>query len=239
MSAGAFIPSTAFQAFLDGLLLSETLLDLERDQCGNPPLRGERTKAMGLRGGAAVLMVAAFEEFLRGLFEERLSPLASYPLRVEFSALPPKLREHSVYGTLDLAMKGPRFHEPIPRVDRLADIERAAKHIVAGMLNPAAFVETSGNPNSKTVKEMFKAVGVREIFDTVRPDFERQWGKPEARDFIPQKLDEIVQRRHIVAHTASVLGIGRSDLRDAVRFLKTLARVLDYELNAHIVAILT
>ena len=165
--------------------------------------------------------------------------LTTQPLRVEFSRLPPKMQENSVFGTLERAMKGPLFEEPPPRFNRLQDIDRAIRLVISGVVNPAAFSETSGNPSSKRVREMFKAIGLNDVFAIAQPRFERGWGKPETHDFVPIKLDEIVRRRHVVAHTADALALSRSDLREAVRFLKLLALVLDQELDGYVSGLMT
>lgn len=47
-------------------------------------------------------------------------------------------------------------------------------------------------------------------------------GKPVAHTFVSDKLDEIVRRRRSVAHTASALDVSRADIRESVRFLRTL-----------------
>ena len=102
------------------------------------------------------------------------------------------------------------------------------------------FIDTQSNPNAKTVESMFSKVGKDEIFNIIRINFGNRWlintpvsYDPSAR-YIMDKLNEILDRRHRVAHTATVLNIARTDLDEAVRFLRILARVLDLELNKHI-----
>ncbi len=58
--------------------------------------------------------------------------------------------------------------------------------------------------------------------------------KPEAQSFVEDKLQEIVNRRHVVAHTADALKITRGNLKESLRFLEILAEVLDAELDNHI-----
>ena len=56
-------------------------------------------------------MVAAFENFLRTVFEEHLSLLSKdshVGSNVSFSKLPEKMSVSCVYFTLEQAMKGPR-----------------------------------------------------------------------------------------------------------------------------------
>jgi len=106
------------------------------------------------------------------------------------------------------------------------------------VVNPLAFSDTGGNANPHNVKEMFACLGVTDIFGQIKKRFDSCWRKPTAATFIPDKLDEIVNRRHIVAHTADALKITRSDLNESLKFLKILARLLDIELRKHVDGIL-
>jgi hypothetical protein len=64
--------------------------------------------------------------------------------------------------------------------------------------------------------------------------FEVKWRKPVAHTFIADKLDEIVNRRHVVAHTAYALAITRGQLKESIRFLKVLAELLDAAIKRQI-----
>lgn len=228
---------SALQEFESSLGLAEQLLDLEQ-QYGDPPSIFDETVVRGLRGGAAVLMVAAFEEFLRAVMAEHLAKLAGNAPPVPFDDLPKAIRLHSVYGALDRAMKGARYEEPTDRIDRLSDIVRVCRQ-VGNVIDPSVFAETGGNPSSRNLRELFKRVEISDIFRSIRGEFEVGWGGPQAETFIADKLDEIVNRRHVVAHRASVLNVARRDLRQGFRFLQLLARVLDLHLKDHIDTIIT
>jgi hypothetical protein len=229
------MPGSKALIHFDGMLrLAETLMELER-QYNNPPRADEQKAVEGLRGGAAVLMVAAFEEFLKKTFGEHLSKLHT-PLiskTIHFDNLPENMRVTGVFITLKNALDGPEFVST-RRIDRLADIKRAAELIAAGLLDSKAFISTKGNPGPDTVKTLFKDIGIADIFIKARPAFDRKWQRPESSTFLSDKLNEIVQRRHKVAHTASALDIGRLDLREGIRFLKILAEILDKELDKQV-----
>jgi len=225
--------SRSFQQFKEALEMAEELLKLEQ-QYRNPPRQNEQKAVRGLRGAAAVLMVAAFENFLRESMEEHLSKLSQNNLKLQFQKLPDKFRISSVYNSLDRAMKGPPFQEAPPKIDRLADIERICKVIISGQVDPSVFIDTGGNPSPKNIKVLYSNIALENIFSRVRPKFDRKWGKPEAFSFVEDKLQEVVNRRHVVAHTADALKITRGNLREALRFLEILAHVLDMELEDHI-----
>lgn len=219
--------SEALRNFNVALGMTGTLLELERRDYHNPPRESERDIVLGLRGGATVLMVAAFEMFLREVIEEYLSKLATVPPPIDFSKLPENMQVWSVFETLDLAIKGPRHVISPPKIQRISDIETACRIVMSRAINPTAFSNTGANPNSKTVREMWKRIGIKDIFQTIHPRFQSKWGKPIAATFIPDKLDEIVNRRHVVAHTAIVFNVTRSQLRESTKFLKIISELLD------------
>lgn len=226
--------SKSLENFIESLKLAESLISIDREKYSNPPRLLDQQAVQGLRGGAAVLMVAAFEYFVKELSEEYMSSLIGIPLIVDFSKLPDKMKVQSIYKTLERAMKGPLYQPPKKKIDRLADIEQACRLIVSSNVNPQAFSETGNNPNSQAVSEIFANMGVDNVFDKIKSKFERKWGSPIAQTFIQDKLNEIVRRRHVIAHTADALSITRTDLNNSYKFLKSLAIVLDKELSNHI-----
>ena len=206
---------------------------LER-QYRNPPPAKVRTVVEGLRGGATILMVAAFEAFLRGTLEEHVSRIVSIKKTVVLDDLPESMRVHSVFTTLKWATDGPPFGAAGTKKDRLTAIDSACRTVVAKALNPKVFTATGGNPGPSVVKQLCKQADLDDIFGRLRQPFERRWGKQEASSFVSDKLAEIVNRRHSVAHAAQPLNISRASLRESIRFLRALATVLDQELTRHI-----
>ena len=223
----------ALNQFKESLELAKALKTLE-NKYSTPPISSEQSIVKGLRGGAAVILVAAFEYFLRKLFEENISRLNAIPQIVDFSKLPDELRVKTVFDGIKMAMDGPKYENKPSKVDRIDNIIAASKLIINGHLNPEIFTETGSNPNSATVIEKFKEVGVREIFIKIKEPFQRQWGQKVAETFIVDKLDEIVRTRHVVAHTADTLNITRASQEEAFKFLEILAQLLEEELKLHI-----
>src|SRR5579859_4408076 len=149
--------SQPFQQFVSSLQMAEELLRIEKVLYPNPNKKGIEKAIQGLRGGAVVLIVAAFENFLRTAFEEHLSLLSKdshLGSNIAFEKLPEKLRVSCVYFTLEQAMKGPPFQEPLPKVQRLTDIHKACRMLISEILDPRVFSNTGSNPNSKTVALM-------------------------------------------------------------------------------------
>ena len=226
--------SAAYSSFVDSLSLARSLLDLERSY-PDPPDSGSEGSVLGLRGGAAILPVAAFENFLRELFIEHLATLEASPTKA-FSDLPERIRVNSIFGGLERAMRG-QLGIQSTKSDRIAEVVRTAGMVLNERLIINAFAETNSNPSSSTVREMFGKVGIRGIFELARPAFESRWGRTEAETFIADKLDEIVRRRNSVAHSVDVRRLARSDLADAPRFLDCLAVALDGILGNHVVGL--
>lgn len=224
----------AFDQFKESLELANALKRLERDKYPYNPTLAQQPFVKGLRGGASVLMVAAFEYFLRRLFEESISELNTIPVSVDFHKLPDQLKVTTVFSGLNRVIKGPLYEEKPPKVDRINDIMAACKLLISGQIDPSTFSETGSNPSGNTVKEKFKEVGVNDIFTKLKPAFEVKWKAPVAHDFIKSKLDEIVRTRHVVAHTADTLNISRKSQNESFKFLKILAELLERELQKHI-----
>lgn len=224
---------SALEQFKESLKMSEELMKLERENYKNPPHTSEQKAVEGLRGGAIVLMVAAWESFLKQLMEDELAPLAIHPPKVKFCDLPKEMQIHSVFQSLDRATKGSRFQKS-EKFDRLTDIDRAAKNIVLGLIDPRSFSDIDSNPNPKIVKRMFLNIGIDNIFSAIRNDFEKEWHHPASEKFIEDKLAGILNRRHHVAHKADILNVSRKDLKDEVRFMKILATVVEKRTKLHI-----
>ena len=94
------------------------------------------------------------------------------------------------------------------------------------------FAVTNANPSSETVKRMLKSLGLADPFAAVIfPAFMRRWRRPEIATFVQDKLDEIVAKRHAVAHGVDVLKVTRSDFKYYFKFVRILAETLDAEIK--------
>lgn len=226
-------PSVALSTFGESLVSAKRLAVIE-SRYKDPPRPDKAPTVEALRGGFCVLIVGGFERFLTEAFQEHLSAFEGEPPPIPFSALPDSLRVNSVFESLELAMKGPRYSAGGTKAARFAGVSLAAERAVNENIDPTALAQTKGNPKAVRVKDMFKAIGVRRPFADIRPAFDQNWPRPEASTFLEDKLDEIVNARHVVAHTAEALQISRGDLQLWPTFLKALATVLDERLDAYV-----
>lgn len=227
----------AFDKFKESLKLAVSLGKIETDKFTNNRQANQPFK-MGLRGGAAVLMVASFEFYLKRLFEENITRLNTSPPSIDLHKLPSSLKVKIVFDGLDVPMKGSKYGIKTQKVDRIDSILTACKHLIGEHINPAIFTDTNSNPNGDTVKSKFKEIGIPEIFASIKSDFETKWGGAVATTFIEDKLNEIVNVRHVVAHTANTLNITKSSQKEALKFLKILAELLEQAMDKHIKALL-
>jgi hypothetical protein len=223
----------ALGQFEESLKMAEELMKLERKNFRNPPRTEEQNAVEGLRGGAIVLLVAAWESFVKQLLEEELAQLATNPPKVKFHDLPEKMQTHNVFHSLEMALKGPRFRKT-DKIDRLPDIERVVKNIILGIIDPQAFSDIGYNPKPQIVKEMFSNIGINNIFAYIQEDFQRKWNHPASEKLIMDKLEGILNLRHAVAHKADTLNISRKDLKDDIRFMKILAGVIEKKVRQNV-----
>jgi HEPN superfamily RiboL-PSP-like protein len=229
--------SKAYASFCESLSMAEELVAMEAIYPEPAGADQDGRRSLALRGGAAILAVAAFETFLREVFLERLVPLTQQPRTVDFEKLPERMRIASIWQSLDVAMKGPRGRNA-RKMDLLPQVAHAARLAGAFIVNPEAFSNTQSNPGPDVVKQMFGDVGIQDIFGRTRPAFDALWGKMESQSFLSDKLAEIVRRRNAVAHTIDVRKVTRDQLHETTSFLLCLATVLDGELDSHVTQLL-
>lgn len=219
--------------FLESIAAADALITLEAGY-PDPPDDASRSTVQGLRGGAVVMMVAAFEVFVKEVIVEYCTPLTRSPLPTAFSDLPEPMQIKSIFGSLERAMRGPRHGAPRGKRMRLADIRWAAQRVVDGILDLAALSDTQSNPDARTVGDLLRDLGIVDPFNVMRPGFDAVWPKPEATSFLQDKLTEIVGRRHLVAHTADALKVSRQDLPLATEFLRVLAPIIEATVATHL-----
>jgi RiboL-PSP-HEPN len=224
----------ALSQFKGSLTTAQALMSIEFRRYHDPPRTKEVGAVEGLRGGAAVLMVACFEEYLRQFAFQEFNKLAAPGVSVVFQKLPVEVQVHSVFTTLETAMQGQRWISSGTKHSRIPDIVIACQAILARRVNADVFSDTGGNPNAKNVREFFKRWGIGDVFTLSNARFVRAWGTPIPANLVMDKLDAIVQRRHGVAHTASALNISRADLKEAFRFLRVFSESVDMDARQHI-----
>jgi hypothetical protein len=230
------IGSAALENLLQSLQAVSAMLELDASY-GNPPPKETEILVEGLRGGAAVLIVGALEEYLRNAIEEHFLLLAETPGVTLLPNLPDKLWVTNVFQTLQRSLDGPK-HATTEKKDRIPAIVKASRLIAQERIDPSALTYAQANPQASNLRALFKNLGFTDFFGQMNTDFMEGWGQQETTRFIEDKLDEIVNRRHRVAHTALALGIARSDLELSVRFIRVFGYCVDIHLKQHLRTVL-
>ena len=221
-----------------GLGLVNSLIFLE-GQYADPPRQDDLSSVMALRGGAIVLVVANFENYLKERTKEFISYLSTFLVdrRVyDFDKLPDDVRISHYYLTLEFALKGNR-HERTDRIARISEIELAARDVSGKILDPLAFAQTGGNPNTTTINSIFKSLGIRQPFNLLTPLYVSISGTQIAGTFLEDKLEALIQVRNTVAHTANILNVSRSDIIEYRDFIHNISLSIDDLLNTHAEAV--
>lgn len=225
---------TRSQALLDfraSIAIAETLIKKEA-MYTDPPAPDQLKIVQGLRGGAIVLMVAAFENFLEELVAERLDYLKQHP-KYNPKKLPNELMFYNCSFKFKKTIEDSGKYQNI--TDRITLFQQAARIITRDEIDSSLFsILTENNPKAKKVQKLFFSLGIQDIFKTIKSRFDKRWKVKTTGEFIQDKLDSIIDRRHEVAHTANVMNVSRKDLKEAIKFFRLLANLCDEELNLHI-----
>ena len=225
--------TSAKNAFDSTMQSVRALNDLDAAH-SDPPAPEETSTAEGLRAGAIVLMVGGFERYLKAMVEELLNSITQAEPSCEVEKLPPLLRTEATFRALEVAMKGLPWEPTRTREARLPDVLTAARRIANNEIAGREVAQTAGNPTSDQVKSICKILDYGPVFNHIDSSFSRRWGSPVAKTFVRDQLDIIVDRRHSVAHTASILTTSRSDIATWTRFMQILVETLDEALERHV-----
>lgn len=213
--------STAYFDFLNSLMLAIDLIRIDNESL----LPKDRNLVLGLRGGAAVLMVSSFESFLNNLPETHMESLIVNYLTIDLSKLPQKMQTANVFNALNYAMKY-KFGNIPKKNDRIIDIRNACRIILNDQINSNAFI-LGKNPRPKVISGYFKIIGKKKVFEECTVEFQKKWGTKVPTQIIKDKLNEIVDRRNGVAHKSTASRITKKDLIESIKFLMIMAKLFD------------
>lgn len=225
--------------FKKSLKLSLGLIQAERKYKDPPTDEKSQNMILGLRGGALILMVASFENFIKDLFNFHLQKLNDCEPPIPFYRLSTKFQKNAIVWSLKRACEGEKYNKSTDgRI--IAEAPFVCKKIINGEIITEVFSDVNSNPDGHRISTMFQNVGMDNIFSVIKKEFEKNNnGKPEAKSYIEAKLNEIVGKRHLVAHKADVLNISRADMSEYVKFLTILTLVLERNFHFYIKKIIT
>ena len=168
------------------------------------------------------------ETFIKDMVSEHFQCL-TLDKGVHRSDLPQKLQVTALWRSVEAALAGPPFIQT-ERRDRIPDLLRSARIVVADDLDPTTLPKMAYNPKARVVSDLLSSVGITNVWQAVQPALEADY-RPVAD--LPGQLDAIVNHRHLAAHSPRVLSIARRDLRDAPRLLRALAHSLDDHVSSY------
>ncbi len=179
-------------------------------------------------------MVAGFERFIRDLIVEQFGEVITKYPNFEFAELPDRLREEAAFAPFRQLVKPPSYLRLGKLVDRIPQLRSACRNLLQDKIQADKLTDIRGNPGPDAVKDTLKKLGMNDVFPSLKARFEKKWSGSITDRFIRDKLEEIVIRRHEVAHSASSLNVSVSDLRKSERFLRILAEVLCVSVAEHL-----
>ena len=220
-------------SFNQSINMIDALLALESGY--EEPSNASDTDAVnGLRGGALVLLVACFENYVKSHVAHFVTELNVHFIssnEYDFDKLPERIVVLHYFSNVEKFIKMGKV------ADRVVLAKKLYINTIAGKMDGDMFADTRANPNSANVKSIFNNINVENIFNAIREDFISSWGRREIDDFISEKLNEIVGKRHEVAHTAR-LSLSREDLKTYVRFIKIICASINSFLARHLNSLL-
>ena len=219
----------ALAAFAEKIRAVEAMIEQERAR--DPSNPSDRPLVLGLRCGAAVMMVAAFERFLREVFKDYVSFLDCNPPMNWSSPLPESIRLWNIYENLRLVAGHHLNTKRKQLIAEMQPVRNLCDKLSKDIIVADAFSSMKSNPTSTTLRMMFQKLGVDNIFQEIHAEFASIYHPIPLRLFIETELDRIVKRRHDAAHTADATQFTGTDLVNDLQIMKSLAKAIDSKLK--------
>ena len=168
---------------------------------------------------------AAFERFIRDLLES-VAHLLSDPI-ASYGDLPEEFRKHHL--ALSLRVAGVAVErDAIPPLDLLATLVQCLQGAVPFSINGEVFSEHSANFRSETIRSAFRRLGIQvpeevqsqRLHELIESEFAGLYAKPSS------VVDDLADRRNVVAHGDEIDLLGRETLRALLRFLEEYSHAL-------------
>ena len=185
---------------------------------GPPPGKGllgaEAVKSSLVRS-AIVLLVSHLERFIYALNESAFESLGSAD--VPAAALQDELRLlHAKPAIDEIALM--QWNHRAPKLDELMDQEARlwVGTLSAGEYKPDRALSWMKGPDPKSIRRYFRMWGVDDIFVAVTRS-------PITRERLWLRVDEVVNKRHNIAHGDATVDVGASQLTEYRHAVWTLA----------------
>jgi hypothetical protein len=169
---------------------------------------------------------AAFERFIRDLLEA-IAHLLSEPI-AEYGDLPEEFRKHHLALSLRAAGLAVERDSTIPPLGLLATLVKCLQGDVPFSVNGEVFSDHTANFRSELIRSSFRRLGLQlpeevqspELQVLVENEFAGLYAKPSS------VVDDLADRRNVVAHGDEVDLLDRQTLRALIGFLELYAHAL-------------
>ncbi len=192
----------------------------------DPPAGSSLIKANALRASAIILLVSAFEFYLKAVFTE-FADRVNFVLANEETPIPSDLQDSNGLSFIQYInnFKGPRS-------DRLAALRSASSMIASSSLYADAFGDTRASPKPDTVKGMFESIGATNVWPTIALNFTAAGHTTYNEYTITQTLLFVCNTRNEAVHAGLAVSISRAQLHQYVIFFDALALSVDQFLRS-------
>lgn len=226
--------SISSDSLREGLKSVDALIALESNY-SDPPETNDIDTVHALRGATIVLLVAAFENYLKLRIQEAVRFINTHIMDdrlYDFELLPDKIRVNHYFLATEYALRGSGY-DGKTRADRVEDIKSAAMYIHSNRLDYLAFSQTKGNPSSEVLSGLLNNLSILDCFRLLKPIYETFSGVQIAETYLNDKLNSLIKSRNRIAHTASSSHVARQDIFDFRNFIEYLSRSIDEILSNH------
>lgn len=219
--------SPALTAFGNRLTEVATLLRL----C--TPLNASLTTKSKSRNKDIVLCRAALvllSSHMEGFFEDLIQDILQFYelINTQFSNLPLRIRVVQIKKRITAieTATDKRIWEAVQQI-RTSDIADDSLICTPGNLNLDNHIRGFSNPGSKEVKELFKSIGIEDIWELLKR-------KRFRVKILKATLDSLVNKRNPIAHGNIAVTVTPNDIKQYITDMKKLAKKFDKIIQLHL-----
>lgn len=190
--------------------------------------------------GCIVLMVGAFEQYLKDIGNKALDHYQLARPLVRRSQLPEKLQVAILSANLTAASQARRFGVKRSDADRIRDLDAVANRVADDEVWGEHAIDTQSNPSPDTIREILDLCGVDSVWPRLNKEFQLRWNVARAHDAslksIPSpenELRSILTWRNMIAHTSTLPNVGFQQLTESSYFFRAVAESIDVVLARH------
>ncbi|WP_294336302.1 HEPN domain-containing protein [uncultured Sphingomonas sp.] len=176
-------------------------LEIEK-KIRNPASVRSRPRSETLLSAFVTLSCGRFEDYLKRSFAVSAQMLSARIPQSDDARLGANFHWNNMNGFITWSSRA----KNVDRVDMMTYIENFSAAVVSKNIFPLSFQNTSANPNSATIKNMFNAFGVSDPFAKLSSSYLDSKNRTFSKLLLEQNVDRFIKRRNQAAHhTAELL----------------------------------